>query len=87
MTVPWKRLRWAMAQCLLLWRFHPPPPARAATLHRSCLACCDQLSSLPISAPPVNHCRDEGGKDNIDDNRHVNTPCEYSKLGNYVRLF
>jgi len=40
MTVPWKRLRWAIAQCLLLWRFYPPPPARAATWHRSCLARC-----------------------------------------------
>jgi hypothetical protein len=36
---------------------------------------------------PSRDTNDQGRKDHIDDNRHVNTPCEYSQLGNDVRLF
>jgi hypothetical protein len=36
---------------------------------------------------PSRDTNDQCGKDNIDNNRYVNTPCESSKLGNEVRLF
>jgi hypothetical protein len=35
---------------------------------------------------PSSDTNDQGGKDNIDNNRHVNTPCEHSKVGNEIRL-